>query len=64
VPQDGEIRCILSSVKGQVLYQEVQQAEAGKNEFYLPTNHLSNGIYYYSLTYKGKTIVRKMNVQR
>ncbi len=64
VPQPDEVVFKIVSIKGQVLYQEVLQAHIGENEINIPTEFLANGIYYYSVGYKGKTIVKKMTIQK
>jgi len=46
------------------LYREVIQTLAGSHRVELNTDKLSNGIYYYSMEYKGQRIVKKMTIQQ
>jgi hypothetical protein len=52
------------SVSGQVLYQKEIQAIAGNHNLVVDIDFLSNGIYYYSMEYKGKKFVKKMTIQK
>ena len=64
IPIADEVTLKILSINGQILYQEILQAVSGKNEIVINTDFLANGIYYYSMEYQGKTIVKKMSVQK
>jgi hypothetical protein len=64
IPVDGMVNVKIMSVSGQVLYQKETQATAGNHSLVLDIDFLSNGIYYYSMEYAGRTIVKKMTVNK
>jgi hypothetical protein len=64
VPQNGEVIFTVMSINGQILYREVIQTLAGSHRVELNTDKLSNGMYYYSMEYKGQRIVKKMTIQQ
>lgn len=64
LPQEGTVRLSVLGVNGQILYSTELQSEAGYNEYELNVANFSNGIYYYSMEFQGKRIVRKMNIAR
>ena len=64
LPQGGTVRLNVLGVNGQVLYSTELQSDAGYNEYELNVSGLSNGIYYYSMEFQGRRIVKKMNIAR
>ena len=64
IPSDGTVNVKIMSVSGQVLYQKEIQATAGNHSLVVDIDFLSNGIYYYSMGYAGRTIVKKMTVNK
>jgi hypothetical protein len=64
IPQDGTVIFQVMTVSGQLMYEKFIEAKTGKQTFQLNTQQLANGIYYYSMEYAGKRIVKKMNIQR
>ncbi|MGI6291234.1 MAG: right-handed parallel beta-helix repeat-containing protein [Bacteroidales bacterium] len=64
IPQSDQVIFKIITIKGQVLYQDVWQANNGENKIQLTTDFLANGIYYYSLEYQGRTIVKKMTINK
>jgi len=64
IPVDGTINLKIVSINGQVLYQKEMQATAGNHSIVLDIDFLSNGIYYYSMEYAGRTIVKKMTINK
>jgi len=64
LPESGLISFELISVNGQLLYKEEIQAKSGDNYLNLNTESLSDGIYFYSMVYQGKRIVKKMTIQK
>ncbi|MDD4210051.1 MAG: T9SS type A sorting domain-containing protein, partial [Bacteroidales bacterium] len=64
VPQEGTIVFKVMSINGQLLYKEDINASAGSQYLELNTDNLSNGIYYYSMEYKGQRIVKKLTIQK
>ena len=64
VPKDGKVLFNILTVTGQILYQEETTAESGENSIEFNIEHLAAGIYFYSMTYKGHKIVKKMTIQK
>ena len=64
IPNDGEVIFKLVSVSGQSLYQNTIQVSSGMHEIELNIADFANGIYYYSMEYKGSTIVKKITIQK
>jgi hypothetical protein len=64
IPQEGQIILKVISISGQELYTENIKSEAGNHVIQVITDGLSDGIYYYSLEYQGKRVVKKMTVQK
>jgi len=64
IPTDGEVVFCVYNIAGQLLYTETVEAIAGKQSWELNTRTLANGIYYYSMTFNGEKLVKKMNIQR
>lgn len=64
LPQAGEVVFSIMSMDGRVLHKEILQAQAGNNELNADISNFAAGIYYYSMEYQGRLIVRKMNVVR
>ncbi len=64
IPQDGTINVKIVSVSGQVLYQKEMKSVQGNHTLLVDIDFLANGIYYYSMEYEGRTIVKKMTIQK
>jgi len=64
IPQDGIIIFRLMTVSGQILHTIDIPSLAGTHSLEFDTDHFANGIYYYSMEYKGQRIVKKMTIQK
>jgi hypothetical protein len=64
VPTDGEVLFAVYSITGQTLYSETVTSVAGEHRWEFNTSHLAIGIYYYSMTFNGEKLVKKMTIQR
>ncbi|HAH56795.1 MAG TPA: hypothetical protein DCL86_01470 [Bacteroidales bacterium] len=64
LPQQGNVLFKIMSISGKVLYKENIQAFRGNHIIDINTSSLSNGMYYYSMEYQGKTIMRKMIIHK
>ena len=64
IPEDGQVIFTVYSITGQTLHTEKQDARSGKNEIKFNTANFSNGIYYYSMEYKGERLVKKMTIRK
>ena len=64
LPEDGQVIFTVYTITGQVLHIEKRDASSGKNELEFNTINLANGIYYYSMEYKGESLVKKMTIRK
>ncbi len=64
LPEQGNVLFKLMNIHGQVLYQRNIQSFPGTHRMEINTSRLSNGMYYYSMEYKGKVIIQKMILQK
>jgi hypothetical protein len=64
IPQDGQVIFTVYTITGQTLHIEKQDASLGKNSIEFNTVNLANGIYYYSMEYKGEKLVKKMSIRK
>ena len=64
LPQDGQVIFTVFTITGQVLHIEKREANSGRNELEFNTINLANGIYYYSMEYKGERLVKKMSIHK
>ena len=63
IPTDGKIQFTVYNLNGQLIFFQSEDAKSGENTLKLPVSNLTSGIYFYSMEYNGKRIVRKMNVR-
>lgn len=63
LPEAGNVTFSLMTINGQILFFQNVEASAGNNSLSYDISTLSNGIYFYVMTYKDQRIVRKMTVQ-
>jgi hypothetical protein len=64
VPGDGEVIFTVYTITGQSLHSEKKESYSGINSIEFNTARLANGIYYYSMEYKGERLVKKMSIQK
>jgi hypothetical protein len=64
IPTEGTIRFDVMNILGQNLYSLSRKDMAGIHQIELKVRDLPSGIYYYSLDFKGKLLVKKMIVQK
>ena len=64
LPQDGEADFKVIDLLGQLIYSKQITGTAGKHKLELNIKDLSNGVYYYSIEYKGKRLVKKMLISK
>ena len=60
LPQQGSIAFEIVNMVGQSVYNFKENKTSGKHSINLNAKELPDGIYYYSLTYNGKRLVKKM----
>jgi len=61
IPSAGKVYFRVTSVLGEVLYQESQNYDQGFNSIEIDTRSLASGIYYYSIIFENTTLTRKMS---
>ncbi len=64
IPEDGKVMFNIMSVTGQVLYTEEVNAMSGNNRIEFNTASLASGIYFYTMTFNGQRIVKRMTIER
>jgi hypothetical protein len=64
IPTDGKIQFTVYSISGQVLYVHTEEAKSGENTLKLSVSDLASGMYFYSMEFEGKRIVKKMSVEK
>ena len=64
VPADGKVMFNIMTVTGQILYTEEVSAMAGENQVEFNTANMASGIYFYTMTYQGQRIVKKMTIEK
>ena len=64
VPEDGKVMFNIMTVTGQILYTEEVSAMAGANRIEFNTESMASGIYFYSMTFNGQKIVKKMTIRK
>jgi hypothetical protein len=64
IPADGQVIFTVYTVTGQALHSEKRDTHSGKNSIEFNTINLANGIYYYSMEYKGERLVKKMTIRK
>ncbi|MCX6231519.1 MAG: T9SS type A sorting domain-containing protein [Bacteroidetes bacterium] len=60
----GNVKFELINLLGEKVWIKTVKAETGKNNFALDVSALPNGIYYYSIEFKGKKQFKKLVVSR
>lgn len=63
-PKASEVNINVYDAVGRSVYNFTGNSNVGKNTFGLATTDLKDGIYIYSITYKGKTISKKLIVSK
>ena len=64
VAEAGQVTFTLYGINGQTLFQQTEHVTEGNHQLELNTTDLANGIYFYSMDFNGKRIVKKMNVKK
>ncbi|MBQ6070227.1 MAG: T9SS type A sorting domain-containing protein, partial [Bacteroidales bacterium] len=63
LPEDGSANISIYSTLGQQLYSQDQSGTKGQNYLDVNTSSWAAGVYYYTLSFKGTSITKKMVVQ-
>jgi hypothetical protein len=63
LPEAGSVIFNLYDISGQLLYSKTIEAASGEQSLEIETRTLSSGVYFYSMEYKEKRLVKRMIVQ-
>ncbi|MCX6230020.1 MAG: T9SS type A sorting domain-containing protein [Bacteroidetes bacterium] len=64
LPNAGEIKFDIINLFGQKVYSIAETEMAGKHKVNIDLNKLADGIYYYTLEFKGKRLNKKMLINK
>jgi hypothetical protein len=64
IPEDGRVVFSVYTVMGQTLIRKAIDAVSGSHSIEFDVADLAAGIYYYSMDYQGRKIVKKMNIRK
>ncbi len=64
LPQAGVVDFKVTDLLGQVLYTKQLKENAGKHTLDYNVANLPDGVYYYSIEYKGKRLIKKMMISK
>jgi hypothetical protein len=64
IPEDGKVVFSVYTVTGQTLMRKIVDAVSGVHSVEFDVTNLAAGIYYYSMDYNGRKIVKKMNIRK
>ena len=62
VPADDKINFTVYNMIGKVVSERKTEVVKGQNEIEFDATDLTDGVYFYNIEYKGKTLTRKMMV--
>jgi hypothetical protein len=62
IPEAGKVVFHVHNVSGQLLYSKTIEATNGKQSLELNTSTFAAGIYFYSIEYKGRRLVKRMMI--
>jgi hypothetical protein len=60
VPEAGEVVFHVHSISGQLLHSQNIEASHGTNSIELNTSTFAAGVYFYSMEYKGRRLIRQL----
>jgi parallel beta-helix repeat protein len=64
LPSDGDVTIEVINLLGQTVYNSTMNKTNGKHTHILDVSTMPDGIYYYSLTFKGNRLVKRMVVNK
>jgi hypothetical protein len=64
LPENGEAIFEIRNVIGEIMYTEKVTQNAGKHSLEVNLSDWSSGLYFYSLTFKGDKLVKKLTIQK
>jgi hypothetical protein len=64
LPANGEVIFNLVNMVGQNVYTETTRKDAGRHQIQLNVTDFPNGVYYYTIEFKGKRLVKKMVINK
>ncbi|MFZ4400811.1 MAG: GEVED domain-containing protein [Bacteroidales bacterium] len=64
IPTSGEVKFDIMNLFGQKVYSSIDEKIAGRHLIDLNVDYLSDGVYYYTIEFKGKRLVNKMLITK
>jgi hypothetical protein len=64
IPSDGKVTFEIRDLLGQIINSQQSEAKAGLNRIEISTLKMSTGVYYYSVTFDGQRLTKKMVVTK
>jgi len=64
LPSDGNVKIEVVNLLGQTVYSTEQNLNTGKHSNTIDVTSIPDGIYYYSITFKGLRLVKRMIVNK
>jgi hypothetical protein len=62
MPNSGDIQIVITGLEGRIILSESVSLAAGEHRYAIEANRLNPGIYYYSMTYKGQRLTKRLIV--
>lgn len=64
IPTAGQVQFFVMDAMGRLIYQSVDDYDAGANSVYFAMPTLTSGTYYYGIKFEGEQLMRKMVFKR
>lgn len=63
IPMEGNVQLVVTTLQGQEILRRYAAYPAGTHTWTLDTDHLSPGVYFYTMEFRGQTITQKMLIE-
>ncbi|MFC1734108.1 T9SS type A sorting domain-containing protein, partial [candidate division KSB1 bacterium] len=64
IPNSGEVNFVIMNLLGETVYEEQGAVSAGIQHVEIDVTTMPSGVYYYTVEYKGKRLVKKMIISK
>ena len=64
LPSAGKVKFNIMNLYGQTVYTFSNEVDSGKHLINLDINNLAAGVYYYTIEFKGKRLIKKMVINK